>query len=68
MSPWCDKCGEHVSPTYYRTRKGNDGKLRGCPACTTPAERERHQAGVEADYKVRTDADGRTGVSGGEQA
>ncbi|WP_254271080.1 DUF7563 family protein [Haloarcula marina] len=58
--PSCDHCGAHVSPTYYRTRKGNDGDLHGCPNCTSPATRERDAAGVSSSYIVRTDADARS--------
>lgn len=58
--PSCDNCGEHVSNRYYRVRKGNDGALHGCPSCANPATRQRLAAGVESQYKVRTDADGVT--------
>jgi len=56
--PECDACGAHVTPTYKRVRSGNDGKLHGCPSCSSPAVRERECAGVDSLYQVRTDADG----------
>jgi len=60
MSPHCDTCGAHVTPTYKRVRSGNDGELHGCPSCTSPATRERAAAGVESRYAVRSGPDGET--------
>ncbi|MFC7028775.1 hypothetical protein ACFQJ5_16755 [Halomicroarcula sp. GCM10025324] len=68
MSPQCENCGAHVSAEYHRVRSGNDGVLHGCPSCTSPATRQREAAGLEADYKVRTDAEGRTVVDRGGEA
>lgn len=53
--PYCDNCGGHVSVPYYRVRKGNDGKLHGCPSCANPATREREAAGIGSRYTVRSD-------------
>lgn len=64
----CDECGAHVSPRYYQVRKGNDGQLHGCPACVSPANRERDAAGLESTYQVRTDPDGHhIATAGGER-
>ena len=56
--PSCDNCGAHVTPTFKRARSDNDGVLHGCLECTSPATRVRDCAGVDSDYKTRSDADG----------
>ena len=68
MSPQCDNCGAHVSAEYHRVRSDNDGILHGCPACTSPATRQREAAGLGVDYKMRTDAEGRIVTEGGGEA
>jgi len=56
--PYCDSCGAHVTSTFKRARSDNDGVLHGCLECAPPATRVRDCAGVESDYKTRSDPDG----------
>lgn len=60
MSHTCDACGAWVSADYHRVHRGNDGKLHGCRSCTSPGIRTRAAAGLETDFQVRTDADGKS--------
>jgi len=61
--PECDNCGAHVSPTFYRVNKGNDGVLRACPSCENPATLERAAAGATIRYQPRSTPDGVTTVT-----